>query len=238
MNANPRFSQPRRAGARKPANQAQRELIHRGGHDGSAPPGPETPAADRRAKHIAAAEWSLGEAYASARAAGIDRDTLDDAFAMALDCITEAKQGGDQARRDLAAARYERYQARHRRLNPDSVTPDVPGLNLCPDPRAVHTPADFMDTLRMYRIWAGKPSYRVMERQCDRRFAASTICTALQGGKLPSLDMVQAIITACGGSEEHHRAFTSAWRRFMLPHQDAGQLAAQPPPARVLYPVR
>ena len=94
-----------------------------------------------------------------------------------------------------------------------------------------------MDTLRSFRIWAGKPSFRVMERQCDRRFAASTLCTALQGSKLPSLDMVKAIVTACGGREEHHRAFESAWRHFALPQQ-GDQPAGQPPQERVLYRAR
>jgi hypothetical protein len=204
---------------------------------------PEPPP-DRRSERIAAAEQSLAEAYANARAAGIDPDSVNIAFAIARDCLAEAKECSEQARRELAMAQYERDQARRRRLHPARysdtaarpVVPDVPDFDLCPDPGTVQTPTDFMDTLRMYRIWAGKPSYRVMERQCGRRFAASTIYTALQSNELPSLDMVQAIITACGGREEHRLAFASAWRHLIMPQQYADP-AAQPPRARALYPV-
>jgi hypothetical protein len=223
MDDNPRPSQPRR-----PASGNLTE-----------------PATDRRAKRIAAAERSFSEAYARARAAGMDPDAVDDAFAMARDCIAEAKECSEQARRELAVAQYERDQARRLRLNPGRdadaaarpVIPDLPGFDLCPDPAAAQTPAAFMDTLRMFRIWAGKPSYRVMERQCGRRFAASTICTALQGSTLPSLDMVQAVVIACGGLDEHQHAFASAWRRLTMPQHDAGHGAEQSPRARTLYPV-
>ena len=90
-----------------------------------------------------------------------------------------------------------------------------------------------MDILRMYRIWAGKPSYRVMEHQCARRFAASTIHAALKSNDLPSLEMVQAIITGCRGSDQHRHAFASAWRRLVMPQPDV----AYRPPSRALYPV-
>jgi hypothetical protein len=90
-----------------------------------------------------------------------------------------------------------------------------------------------MDTLRMYRIWAGNPSYRVMQLRCSNRFAASTICTALRSDELPTQDMVRAIITACGGPDEHLHAFVSAWRRLKMPGQATGQL----PSPRPLYPM-
>jgi hypothetical protein len=195
---------------------------------------------DRQAKRIAELERSLGEVYASAKAAGIPPDAVDSAFAILREGIAKAKLSSDQARRDSAAL-YERYQARHRRRSPDPaarpVIPDLPGLSLCPDPRSIQTPAELMDALRTYRIWAGKPSFRVMERQCGRSFAASTLCTALQGNDLPSMSMVQAIIAACGGPEKDQVAFTSAWRRITLPGRDAGQSAAKLPRPRILYPV-
>jgi hypothetical protein len=59
-----------------------------------------------------------------------------------------------------------------------------------------------------------------MERQCAHRFAASTMCTALRADTLPSLDMVHAIVTGCGGSPRHVHAFATACRRLGLPGHD------------------
>jgi hypothetical protein len=195
---------------------------------------------DRRAERIAAAERALIEAEKRVRFAGVDPDQVRTAFAIARDCIAEAREISAQARRELNMAHYEWDQANRRRRNPSRYTdtaspvvPDVPGMNLCPDPSNAQTVADYMETLRMYRVWAGKPSYRVMEHQCGRRFAASTIHSALNGHDLPSLDMIQAIITACGGTDEHRQAFATALRRLTMPQQDA----VHPVRHRGLYPV-
>ena len=98
-----------------------------------------------------------------------------------------------------------------------ATIPDRPGSDSCPDPGAARTPEEFMDALRGFRAWAGKPSFRAMERQCARRFAASTLCTALRADALPSLEMVHAIVTGCGGSPRHVHAFATAWRGLSLP---------------------
>jgi hypothetical protein len=197
-------------------------------------------AQDRRAERIAAAQRSLAEAEHRLRFLGVDPDQVRTAFAIAHDCIAEAKEVTAQAQRELNMAHYEWGQANRRRRNPSwytdtaaPVVPDIPGMNLCPDPSTAQTVTDYMDTLRMYRIWAGKPSYRVMEHQCGRRFAASTIHSALNGRDLPSLDMIQAIITACGGTDEHRQAFATALRRLTMSQQDT----AHPPRHRGLYPV-
>jgi hypothetical protein len=117
------------------------------------------------------------------------------------------------------------------------VVPDPPGENLCPDPAAAQTPAEFMDTLRRYRKWAGEPSFRVMEhvikKQCGQHFAASTVHAALKGDDLPSLAKVRAIIAACGGSDAHQQMFTTAWRRLTMPRQEDRQ-ASLP---RALYSI-
>ena len=195
---------------------------------------------DRRAERITAAQRSLAEAEHRLRFMGVDPDQVRTAFAIAHDCIAEAKEVTAQAQRELNMAHYEWDQANRRRRNPSRYTdtaapvvPDIPGMNLCPDPSTAQTVTDYMDTLRMYRIWAGKPSYRVMEHQCGRRFAASTIHSALNGRDLPSLDMIQAIITACGGTDEHRQAFATALRRLTMSQQDT----AHPPRHRGLYPV-
>jgi hypothetical protein len=194
---------------------------------------------DRRAARIAAAEQSLASAYASIRAAGVDPDSIATAFAVARDCLAEATELSAQARRDLALAQYERDLARCQEpaAYPSAEAPDSAVLTPCPvpvpsdaaqpgdtgprpDPGAARTPEEFMDALRGFRGWAGKPSFRAMERQCARRFAASTICTALRADTLPSLDMVHAIVTGCGGSPRHVHAFATAWRR-LTPHPAA-----------------
>jgi hypothetical protein len=242
MDAHPRRRQLRPATTVNPASEPQ--TYDRALEEARARLHFTEPPADRRANRIAAAERIYAEAYARSKAAGMDRDAVDHAFAMVRDLFAEAKECSEQARRELAIAQYEREQARRTRVDvsrrsDDTARPvvaDVPGSNLCPDPADVRTPADFMNTLRMFRIWAGKPSYRVMEHQCGRRFAASTICTALNGSRLPSLDMVLAVIVACGGRDEHQNAFASAWRRLMLPQDDADPAAGQPG-ERALYPL-
>lgn len=200
----------------------------------------QDPCQDRRTERITAAERSLADAEARLRFIGVDPDQIRTAFAIARDCIAEAKEVSAEARRELNMAQYEWDQASRRRRNPSRYTdtaapviPDVPGMNLCPDPSTAQTVIDYMETLRMYRIWAGKPSYRVMEHQCGRRFAASTIHSALNARDLPSLDMIQAVITACGGTDEHRQAFATAFRRLTMPQQDA----AHQPRHRGLYPV-
>ena len=93
---------------------------------------------------------------------------------------------------------------------------DVPDARLCPDPLAAASPAELMETLRLYRVWAGAPSYRAMARPGGSRVAASTIHSALHARELPSLDMMQAIVAGCRGSTAHRQAFASAWRRLQL----------------------
>ena len=212
------------------ATRAGRQPVRPGGTASSRRSGPP---ADRRSERFVAAERNLADAYRRVRAVGVDPDSVDSAFAVLRDAIAEIKACLDQARLELDMAHYEWDRARRGQLNPvhsetsvSRVIPDVPGVNLCPDPATAGTPSDFMDTLRRFWIWSGKPSYRVMERECDRRFAASTIYTALKGDRLPSFDMVQAIVVACGGSAEHQRSFRSAWRHLEI-EQDANKYPAQ-----------
>lgn len=223
-----------RAVARPTASVAQKEPVV-GRHRKNGPPRSysEASSTDRQAARIATAEQCLIDAYASARTAGVDPDIVRTAFDSLRECIAQLKECNEYARRQVSLADYERGEVRRSRVDPAPLTtvsaavPDIPGYSLCPDPDAVDTPAEFMDTLRMYRIWAGKPSFRVMERQCGRRFAAATFCTALRSDELPSLEKVQAIIIGCGGSEEHRLAFASAWRRLKLPNRAASKSNTQ-----------
>lgn len=151
---------------------------------------------------VAFARSALAQVRARLQSIGVDQRDLDAAFAEAM-----AGLHGDSGRKPATATA----------LSP--AIPDTPGQDLRPDPGEAHSTADFLDCLRDYRTWAGNPSYRVMARRCGHRFAASTICTALRGRSIPSLEMVLAIVAACGGPEQHQREFASAWRRLVLPNQ-------------------
>ena len=94
-------------------------------------------------------------------------------------------------------------------------TPDVPGQDQRPNPRKARTSAEFVEALRQFRIWAGNPSFRDMARNCDRQMGYSTMCAVLRKDELPRrLEVVEAIITGCGGSDEDRQRFATAWRRL------------------------
>ena len=199
---------------------------------------------DRSFERIRAADRAIAEAQARLRGAGADSDAVNGAFAVVRDSLNEARETVREARRELALVLNEWEQLNRRLQNPGHypeaaapVVPDPPDLNLCPDPGGVRTPAEFMETLRKYRKWAGDPSFRAMEhvirKQRGLHFAASTIHAALKGQDLPSLQKVQAVITACGGSEAHQQMFTTAWRRLTMAEQED----AQSPRPRALYSV-
>jgi hypothetical protein len=181
---------------------------------------------DRRADRIAAAERSLQDAQRAVVAAGCDPDLVVAAITIAMDCLAEAKACSDLARRELALAEYERAEAHKRLLATAScaeparpVIADLRGLNLCPDPTAARDAAEFTHMLRVYHVWAGKPSYRDMRRRIDSRFGASTLHNALHSEKLPSLEMVRAIIKACNGTAEHEQTYAHVWRAIAMSEQ-------------------
>jgi hypothetical protein len=95
---------------------------------------------------------------------------------------------------------------------------DAEGYDLRPDPLAAQTPAGLMSALHQFRTWAGDPSFRTMSDRSNPRLSASTLCTALSRDVLPTLAVVQAVVTSCGGNEEDQRRFTTAWRRLRLGH--------------------
>ncbi|MFJ1791522.1 helix-turn-helix domain-containing protein [Kitasatospora griseola] len=89
-------------------------------------------------------------------------------------------------------------------------------------PRPVN-PADgpvqaFAHDLRLVREQAGNPTYRVLAQRAG--FAATTLSDAARGIRLPSLEVTQAYIGACGGDVE---AWTRRWNELH-------RLAAAPAP--------
>jgi hypothetical protein len=205
----------------------------------------------RQADAVALAERAIADVCASLRSLGADQRALDAAAAQARAGIasaaaTAASEGdpcGQPRRRpprprtrDLSRETVRDGAGRRPPTSPERreqaavrpAIPDLPGVDLHPDPGAADTVAGFLECLRNYRVWAGKPSFRVMERHCDRRFAASTICTALRSEAMPGLDMVLTIITACGGPEQHQREFASGWRRLTIGDREPTSLQQIP----------
>lgn len=196
---------------------------------------------DRSALRLATAERVVAEAFAEARWGTVDRDTIDAAFMAARDCLAEARELNRQAQAELDLARRERYQARRERaiglearsshrpktaLGP--IVPDAPGAQFCPDPQSATTAEELTDALRSFWVWAGRPSYRAMARQCGNRYAASTLHGALRSSKLPSLDVLLAIVLGCGGGPGHRQAFATAWRQLQMPGPGTNSANTEP----------
>jgi hypothetical protein len=189
----------------------------------------------RRLAEGAAASGDLRAAAEAVRVCMAEAENLYQlAMAEREKALALARQAAeDQARarllHDEAARTFE--EARARRERPALGTPaqDAPGCDLRPDPRDVQTSAQLIEALRQFRTWAGNPSYRDMARACNGRPAASTMCRVLAGRALPvRFEVLDAIITACGGEEEDRERFATAWRRLVLPRQ-----GTQAPPGQV-----
>jgi hypothetical protein len=118
-----------------------------------------------------------------------------------------------------------------RRL-PGPVVEDSPGCNLRPDPVVEATDAaSLIRTLNDFRAYAGDPSFREMERGCDRLRSHSTLHRVLTGDRMPTQVEVKAVILGCGGTEEDVSRYVSAWRQIRLPDREPAQLA---PPIRAV----
>jgi tetratricopeptide (TPR) repeat protein len=81
-----------------------------------------------------------------------------------------------------------------------------------PLPDDPHDVADFVRALRAVKVWAGDPSLEVIRRRTG--VAASTLSDAFdpRRRRLPSLDLVRAIVRACGAVPSEIAAWESVWR--------------------------
>jgi hypothetical protein len=142
--------------------------------------------------------------------------------ANALALVRQAGQERAYARPPAdEAARGAQPTARRERAMPGSPARDVPGCDLRPDPSGARSAAELIEALRQFRTWAGNPSYRDMERACDGRPVASTMCRVLGRGRLPArFEVIDAIVIACGGEEADRGRFASAWRRLVMPGKE------------------
>ena len=107
---------------------------------------------------------------------------------------------------------------------------DADGFDLKPDPLTATTPAQFNTALRHYRAWSGNPPWRKMAENAGQACVHSTMYAAVNAGTLPKLEVVKAIITGCGGSDDDLRAYATAWRRITTGH------TGTPPPNGHILP--
>lgn len=138
-----------------------------------------------------------------------------------------------QARRETAQAVRHREQRQEDELHHPRATrqeqfpPELPfqppddadGYLLKPDPLTAQTAAEFVELMRLYRIWAGEPSYRELVKRARNAFGASTLCEALKSTHLPPEKLVRAFVWACTGSHEDLQAWITAWRWLRMRHQ-------------------
>jgi hypothetical protein len=196
----------------------------------------------RRLAEGAASSGDLRSAAEAVRVCMAEAETL---YQLAMTERDKALALARQAAEEQARARHLHeeaalaFQAARARRERPALGPahDAPGSTLRPDPSGVRTPAELIEALRQFRTWAGNPSYRDMARACNGRPAASTMCRVLAAGKLPvRFEAIDAIITACGGDEEDRQRFWTAWRRLIMPGQEArtitGRVRAFPGPRR------
>jgi hypothetical protein len=94
--------------------------------------------------------------------------------------------------------------------------PDADGCDLRPDPLSARTLADLVDRLRAYRAWSGQPSLRQIADRVGRAVSHTTVHAVLNGGAVPGLSVVVAIIAGCGGSRKDQQDFATAWRRITM----------------------
>ncbi|MGK5740213.1 tetratricopeptide repeat protein [Micromonospora sp. URMC 103] len=99
-----------------------------------------------------------------------------------------------------------------------------------PRPEQARTPAEFVASLRALKEWSGL-SYRVIERRAREagdHLPASTVATMLGRKSLPRLDLLSALVRACGTDPEDVRRWIEARRRLAQQHEATPAAGAGP----------
>ncbi|GAA3727582.1 hypothetical protein [Salinactinospora qingdaonensis] len=112
------------------------------------------------------------------------------------------------------------HEASLETMNRSQMMRDIEGYDMRPDPLEATTVHLFLEAMRDFRLWAGQPSYRQMQRRCGGVCAASTFCNAMNPKRLelPKLSLVYAFVTACGGDKDECQRWATAWRRISMRH--------------------
>ncbi|MEV4756679.1 tetratricopeptide repeat protein [Micromonospora sp. NPDC049559] len=99
------------------------------------------------------------------------------------------------------------------------MTDSVPG------PDRVRTPEEFVAGLRQVKAWTGL-SYRDLARRARANgdvLPASTVASALNRASLPNLELVTALLRACGGGPETTGRWISVWQELARSAADRWQ---------------
>jgi len=90
--------------------------------------------------------------------------------------------------------------------------PGQPGQR--PDPAAARTAAQLTTMLGQYQAWSADPCWATIAARSRHTIGHAAVRAALHGTALPSLTLLTAVITGCGGSQDDLNAFTTAWQRI------------------------
>ncbi|WP_380283475.1 helix-turn-helix domain-containing protein [Kitasatospora purpeofusca] len=101
-----------------------------------------------------------------------------------------------------------------------------------PDPGEATTPQEFVCRLRAVKAWSGNPSLRELERRTGLPRSTLSGDMSPRRSRLPPLDRVLALTTACGVPAEELARWRSAWQRIQL-RQQSPEPPAPPPHAAV-----
>jgi tetratricopeptide (TPR) repeat protein len=104
-----------------------------------------------------------------------------------------------------------------------------------PLPDDVVDVADFVRALRALKLWAGDPSLEVLRRRTG--VATSTLSDAFnpQRRRMPSLELVRALVRACGADAAQAARWERAWRA-LRERTDAALPSAVPRPSQSSSP--
>jgi hypothetical protein len=188
----------------------------------------------QQARAVAAQEAATAQATAQLARAAMIRDEAVAQHARAMGMRNTAEQALADAAAQRADLEAQRLRDQRKRAVPRQFRISDPhGMDMRPDPSGAGTPVEYIEALRLFQTWAGNPSYRELARRCEqiqRPVAHSTIYKLLHGGELPPrFEVIEAIITVCGGTEEDKQRFMTAWRRFVMPERKGlGFLRAVP----------
>ncbi|MFJ1751877.1 ATP-binding protein [Kitasatospora sp. NPDC088134] len=105
-----------------------------------------------------------------------------------------------------------------------------PGREAAPSPERARDAAEFIALLRSLKTWAGNPSFQELARRSG--LARSTLADALRPDRpgLPRLEVVTALVAACGVPDRRAAAWRRAWRALQ-DAEDRRRVRRSPGPA-------
>lgn len=83
------------------------------------------------------------------------------------------------------------------------------GRDNWPRPGVGESPGQFVETMRLLRVWAGNPSLRQL--QSRSQLPSSTLNDILRRDRLPKLHQLHSFLSACGLPADKHQEWEDAW---------------------------